>query len=58
MLNAEELIKRYGAHAPPYVEQLIALALSRHDDVGALELFSILEEVEETLRPGWHPAAR
>lgn len=50
MLNAKELARRYGPHALPYVEQLISLALSRGDDVGALELLSILEAVEEGLK--------
>ena len=50
MLTAKELLRRYGPHAPSYVEQLITLALSRGDDVGALDLLAILETVEETLR--------
>jgi len=50
MLNAQDLVRRYGPHARAYIEQLIALALSRGDDVGALELLAILDEAEDLLQ--------
>jgi len=50
MLNARDLVKRYGSHAHAYIEQLITLALSRGDDVGAFELLAILDEANELLK--------
>ena len=50
MLNARDLAKRYGPYTRAYIEQLITLALSKGDDVGAFELLAILDEADELLK--------
>ncbi len=49
MLTAKALIRRYGLHAPSYVERLIGLAVFRNDDIGAFELLALLDAVEQGL---------